>query len=120
MDIISSSIISGLIYDTFKLGVTNYLTCVKVALKETILTENEKELISNDLNNTTEKDWIDKESLENFFKNSAKNTKEIITKNNKIVHNGTGDMYVNSQGDNSNITQTIIVNEKKKELEKKS
>jgi hypothetical protein len=112
MDFITASIAGGLIYDILKMGVSQYLTCVKVALKDYKLNEDECILIAEDLSKTTEEDRASKESLENYFLNKAVNTKEIIEKYNKnisIIHTGSGD----------NITHTgsgsIILNKGKEE-----
>lgn len=117
MDFITGSLVGGLIYDIFKLGISDYVTCVNVALKDFILTEDEKLLISQDLSLTTEEDRCSKENLKNFFENKASNTKEIVNKykaQNNITHNGTGDIKVyNTKGTHienqvvNNITESI-------------
>jgi hypothetical protein len=94
MDLITSSIVGGLIYDIFKMGVMEYFTCVKVALKDYNLKDEDCILIVEDLNKTTEEDRASKENLENYFSNKAINTKKVIEKYNKnisITHTGSGD-----------------------------
>lgn len=112
MDFITGSLVGGLIYDIFKLGISDYVVCVKVALKDLILTEDEKLLISQDLSLTAEEDRSSKENLENFFENKASNTKEIVNKYKtqyNITHNGTGDIKVyNTKG--THIENQVINN----------
>ncbi len=97
MDLVSASIAGGLIYDIFKMGVTEYETCVKVALKDYVLTEEEHQLIAQDLEVTTENDFSSKENLEKFFETKAPNTQKIVNKyqtQNNITHNGSGNITV--------------------------
>lgn len=112
MDFISGAIVGGLIYDIFKMGVEDYLVCVKIALKDYKLEETEYVLISDDLNKTSEDDMKSKENLEKYFSNKAENTKNIIEKYNQRVninHSGSGDNIYHSGSGN------IIVNKEIKE-----
>ena len=102
MDLITGTIVSGLIYDVFKMGVTEYVTCVNVALKDLLLTDEEKKLIAQDFSISTQEDRSSKENLENFFQNKAPNTKEIINRYN-ITQNGNENIGVV----HGNINKTI-------------
>ena len=117
MDFISSSIIGGLIYDVVSLGATNYLSCVKVALKNYILSDEEQLLIAQDLSNATDKDKSTKENLENYFETKAENTNKIV---NKYIqtHSGTGDNNQNN-GNGTFIKEQTIYNTPHKEEIKK-
>ena len=94
MDFITGAIVGGVLYDTLKMGVTDYAVCVNVALKDMLLTDEEKALITQDFALSTEEDRSSKENLENFFENRAPNTKKIVNTNtqNNITHHGTGDI----------------------------
>ena len=94
MDFVTASLVGGLIYDIFKGGITEYATCVNVALKDLLLTDAEKALIIQDFSTATEEDKSSKENLENFFENRAQNTRNIVNKyKNQVnqIHYGIGD-----------------------------
>jgi len=101
MDFITASIVGGMLYDILKLGVTESAACVNVALKDMLLTDEEKALIAQDFALSTEEDRSSKANLESFFESRAPNTKKILntyTQNN-INHNGTGDIVLGDKKD---------------------
>lgn len=99
MDFISASLIGGMLYDFFKMGVTDYATCVNVALKDTLLTDEEKALITQDFAHSTEEDRSSKENLEHFFESRAPHTKKIV--NNHTTTTNT--QYQITQGNNGSV-----------------
>lgn len=103
MDLISGTIVGGLVYDVFKLGVQDYLTCVKVALKDYLLKEEDYILIADDFSKASEEDKLTKETMESYFINKARNTKKIVEKYNQQVninHSGSGDNIVHTGSGN--------------------
>jgi Het-E N-terminal domain len=94
MDFITASIVGGMLYDILKMGVMDCATCVNVALKDMLLTEEEKALITQDFAQSTEEDRSSKANLENFFETKAPNTKAVLNKNKiqiNLTHHGIGD-----------------------------
>ncbi len=109
----SGIIIGGLVYDIFKMGVTEYTTCINVALKDLVLSDEEKALITQDFSLSTEEDRSSKENLENFFENNAQNTKKIVNKYTQ---------YNVSQNGNNNVgivQGNMVVKKVKKKINKK-
>jgi len=121
MDLITTTIVSGLIYDVFKMGVTEYATCVNVALKDLVLSDEEKNLIAQDFSTSSEEDRSSKESLENFFENKAPNTKQIM-KNKYTQYNisqtGNGNVGV-VHGDSKVSNDTYIINNPPQSIDSK-
>ncbi|WP_164091551.1 NB-ARC domain-containing protein, partial [Poseidonibacter lekithochrous] len=108
-EILTLSIVGGAIYDTLKFGLSTSLDIVKVALKDTLLSDEEKRLISLDLDNASEKNKFSKEKLVNYFENEAVEAKTIMTnyQNVSIFNNTTN--VINLGKDNN----SIIKNQKK-------
>lgn len=105
---LSSMLIGGLVYDAFKYGGNYCIENIKDVLKNLILTDEEKNIIANELILASEENRNSKDHLIEYIENKAPETQKIIQKYNtfynqnqynengdNILHTGPGDIIVN-------------------------